>query len=173
MRSLSGRLAGLALGASVSLACQVRAPQPPAAAATTSADEVDDPAAEAPAVDPVAPNRQVVAHPTATDKPTTRPERVADPRVTAPPAPSADANAEAVQPEIIAAAHIEATPATWIVGPGDHLWAIAEATVSQATGRPAADAETTRYWQRLIVENPEVTDPDLVLPGQVIALPAV
>jgi hypothetical protein len=63
----------------------------------------------------------------------------------------------------------------WTVARGDHLWHIAAATLAARRGRLPTDVETAGYWQRLIDQNrstlvdPE--NPDLILPGQVIALP--
>lgn len=168
LRSMWGRVAGLALGASVSLACQVRTSQPPQAATPATIDHTDPPAHPAdPAGTGTHPGHQPHRGPThggpaahasgsATTRGTATLERI---------------GVEQVQ--ILDATRVEALPATWTVGPGDHLWRIAEETLGAAQGRPPADAEVARYWQRLILENPDVTDPDLVLPGQVIALPAV
>lgn len=67
------------------------------------------------------------------------------------------------------------TAATWTVRPGDHFWSIAEAVVTDATGRTPTDAEIARYWHDLIEANleqlvhPDV--PDLIYPGQEFVLP--
>ena len=50
-----------------------------------------------------------------------------------------------------------------MVQPGDHLWSIAERT---SAGDVAA------HWVALVEANrARLADPDLVLPGQVLALP--
>ncbi len=64
----------------------------------------------------------------------------------------------------------------WTIEPGDHLWSVAAETVRESTPEPT-EAEIARYWLALIELNrstlvdPE--NPDLVLPGQQIALPPV
>ncbi|HVM00809.1 MAG TPA: hypothetical protein VM324_16080 [Egibacteraceae bacterium] len=71
-------------------------------------------------------------------------------------------------------AGVEAAVPTWTTAPGDHLWAIAEAVLARAWGRPPTDAELVPYWQALIERNrPALADPanpDLVYPGQVFQL---
>jgi hypothetical protein len=63
-----------------------------------------------------------------------------------------------------------------IVQPGDSLWAIAAAHVSDHLGRSATDAEVTPYWVDLVRANAghlvHPGDADLVYPGQVVDLPA-
>lgn len=60
-----------------------------------------------------------------------------------------------------------------VVQPGDHLWAIADANLSDHLGRSPTDAEVVPYWQRVIAANPQVADPDLIYPGQSIDVPPV
>lgn len=65
---------------------------------------------------------------------------------------------------------------SWTVQPGDHLWAIAEATVRQI--RPAAGREeVASYWLRLVERNrprlPDPANPDLILPGMQVRLPPI
>jgi hypothetical protein len=84
-------------------------------------------------------------------------------------------------PPISGSADSGSTPsppsATWTIAPGDHLWHVAEATLTAATGQVPDDAETERYLVRLIDRNRSVLivpgDADLVRPGQVFALPPV
>ena len=81
------------------------------------------------------------------------PPATAPPAAPAPPAPS---------------------PRTHVVQPGDHLWSIAERTVTADLGRPATDGETAAYWRALIDRNAGSFaggDPDLIFPGQTLALP--
>ncbi|HEY5155982.1 MAG TPA: hypothetical protein VIJ47_14685, partial [Acidimicrobiales bacterium] len=67
--------------------------------------------------------------------------------------------------------------AVWTIVPGDHLWRVASRTLAARWGRSATDDETARYLHDLIGLNQAVLvvadDPDLVLPGQVFALPPV
>jgi hypothetical protein len=66
---------------------------------------------------------------------------------------------------------------TVTLGPGDHLWAVAERTVAAARGRDPVEREVARYWRRLVELNrphlPDPADPDLVFPGDVVRLPPV
>ena len=62
--------------------------------------------------------------------------------------------------------------AIWVVERGDHLWAIAEATLA-AHERSIDVASVTDYWLALIEANAARLgdDPDLIHPGQVLRLP--
>jgi nucleoid-associated protein YgaU len=97
------------------------------------------------------------------DEPGTAVMRVLDgdePAPPAPPAPPAQATAEP----------------TWVVAPGDSFWSIAEDVVADTVGRPPSDGEVTRYWRTLVDRNRDRLvsgDPDLLHPGQVLALPPV
>lgn len=68
-------------------------------------------------------------------------------------------------------------PATHTVRPGESLWRIASARLAQEHGRDPSDAEVVPYWRELIERNrerlPDRDDPDLILPGQELLLPAV
>ncbi|WP_205471186.1 LysM peptidoglycan-binding domain-containing protein [Nocardioides sp. SYSU D00038] len=63
-----------------------------------------------------------------------------------------------------------ARPRTVVVAPGDSLWAITARRLPPG----ADDAAITRGWHRLHERNRGVVgpDPDLILPGQRLALPA-
>lgn len=63
-------------------------------------------------------------------------------------------------------------PTSWTVRPGDHLWSIAEAVLASA-GRPTDDAAVAPFWRAVVGANPQLADPDLVLPGDVVAVPAL
>lgn len=69
-----------------------------------------------------------------------------------------------------------AAPRTWTIEAGEHLWHIARETQRDA-GAPDDDVAVLRYLERLVDENRDVlvdpSNPDLVLPGQVVVLPAV
>jgi len=64
---------------------------------------------------------------------------------------------------------------TWQIAPGDHLWSVAETTVTMRIGRTPTDREVSRYWRRLISANRSAlidpANPDLVVVGQLIHLP--
>lgn len=111
----------------------------------------------------------------------------AAPIVTTPLATSATAE---IPPELLAdtiavpapAPHLEPAPlpaaaSTWTIERGDHLWAIASETLADAWQRQPADSEVVPYWRDLIEQNRarlvDPTDPDYVLPGQVMHLPPV
>ena len=75
------------------------------------------------------------------------------------------------------AGEASAAPGTWTVGPGDHLWGVAERALAEAWGRPPSDAEVDPYWRALIEANRQrlrdPANPDLVFAGQVLVLPPV
>lgn len=90
------------------------------------------------------------------------------------PLESAQPPAVASAPEI---AKATASPADqWTVKPGECFWSIADSVLADRWGRPATDAEIIPYWHRLIDANRhqlvQRDNPDLVLPGQVFAVPA-
>lgn len=73
---------------------------------------------------------------------------------------------------------VDAAPAEkteWTAAPGDHLWHIAEATLTESWGRAPTDGELAPYWTQLIEANQDrLTDPsnpDLIHPGQTFRLP--
>ncbi|MBT5851524.1 MAG: hypothetical protein HOH36_13910 [Acidimicrobiaceae bacterium] len=65
---------------------------------------------------------------------------------------------------------------TWTVQRGDHLWSVAEATLTDRATDGAAPSkrQVARYWQRLITGNRAAigADPDLIHPGIMLVLPA-
>lgn len=73
------------------------------------------------------------------------------------------------------ARHDVGAPATWVVRPGDDLWAIAATTLQRRIGHQPTDAEIDAYFLDLVEANearlvaPGV--PDLIYPGQVFVLP--
>ena len=60
---------------------------------------------------------------------------------------------------------------------GDHFWSIAVDEVASHLGRPGTDAEVLDHWELLLAANADrllvAGNPDLLLPGQVVVLPAV
>lgn len=63
----------------------------------------------------------------------------------------------------------------WVVERGDHLWSIAAETVAEHLGATPSERDIARYWLRLIEANGDrfvlPGDPDLIMPGQRLALP--
>lgn len=60
-----------------------------------------------------------------------------------------------------------------VVAPGDHLWSIAERTLTTRLGRAPSDAEVVPFWLQLIeVNRDRVADPDLIFVDQVLRLPS-
>lgn len=59
------------------------------------------------------------------------------------------------------------------VVPGDHLWALAEARVTEAGGGPVGDVEIAHYWRRVVAANGQLDDPDLIFPGERVTLPPI
>jgi hypothetical protein len=60
--------------------------------------------------------------------------------------------------------------------PGDNLWRIATTRLATQLGRAPSDAEIVPYWQRVIATNRATLrsgDPNLIHPGELIALPAL
>ncbi len=96
-----------------------------------------------------------------------------DPPATATITPEADAPASSgTTPSQEAPSATDHTGSgAWRVRPGDHLWSIAAATLAADLGRPPTDAEVAPYWVRVVAANPQLVDPDLILPGQVITVP--
>lgn len=67
-------------------------------------------------------------------------------------------------------------PSTFVVEPGDHLWAVAERQVAAVLGRRPSPGEMVGYWRRLVAANADVVrsgDPDLIFPGERLRLPPV
>ena len=65
-------------------------------------------------------------------------------------------------------------PRVWIVQPGDDLWSIAEATLASATGSRPDVRTVAGYWQQVVAVNrSDLVDPNLIFPGDRIALPPV
>lgn len=67
-----------------------------------------------------------------------------------------------------------AVTTTHTVQPGDHLWSISSTTLRDRMGRMPSDAETAAYWRTVIDHNRATLrsgDPDLIYPGETIALP--
>ena len=64
---------------------------------------------------------------------------------------------------------------TWVVGPGDSFWSIAEDMLSPSGGDPPSERDVGRYWRRLIAANRaglvDPGNPDLLIPGQELDLP--
>lgn len=65
-----------------------------------------------------------------------------------------------------------ADPEQHPVAPGDHLWAIAEERLATSIGRAPTDAEIAPYWRTVVAANADLADPDLLLPGSIVAVPA-
>jgi len=60
------------------------------------------------------------------------------------------------------------------VAPGDNLWAIAAARLTTHFGRPPTEPEIARYWAIVVDVNRSRVrsgDPDLIFPGELVALP--
>ena len=61
------------------------------------------------------------------------------------------------------------------VRPGDNLWSISKAALTEAWGRVPADTETSIYWSQVIAANRDRLidgdNPSYIVPGQVFELP--
>ena len=91
------------------------------------------------------------------------------------PARDAEAGGPTIEPGDDGAAGSEPAPRSWTVRPGDHLWAVAEQVLIEAWERAPTDAEVDPYWRAVVERNRSVLrvpgNPDLVFPGQVLAVP--
>jgi len=61
-----------------------------------------------------------------------------------------------------------------VVAPGDNLWLIARASLTDALGGRPPDADVARYWHALIAQNRSTLrsgDPSLIFPGEIVTLP--
>jgi hypothetical protein len=61
-----------------------------------------------------------------------------------------------------------------VVAPGDNLWLIARASLTDALGGRPHDADVERYWHALIAQNRSTLrsgDPSLIFPGEIVTLP--
>jgi hypothetical protein len=71
----------------------------------------------------------------------------------------------------------EQIPPTYTLVPGDHLWKVADATLTFALGHPPGEEQLARYWWRLVQANraalPDPANPDFVLPGMRVVLPPI
>jgi hypothetical protein len=65
---------------------------------------------------------------------------------------------------------------TWVVEPGDSFWSIAEDVVTGPDRSSPPERDVSRYWRRLVDANRDRLvdpgNPDLLLPGQTLTLPA-
>ena len=133
-------------------------------------------AAPPPAHDSPEPVPAASAEPTAEE--TTTLTRVDDPVPAAQSEPGAEApDPPPVEPEPAVTTPAAADPTDWwTVAPGDHLWRIAEETLADHGAAPSPD-EVASYWRTLCETNHDrlvdPDNPDLIMPGQQIALPPV
>ncbi len=77
----------------------------------------------------------------------------------------------------VAIAGGEPARSTYVLVPGDHLWKVAEQTLTGVLERPPAPEMLARYWWQLVELNrarlPDPANPDFVLPGMTVVLPPV
>lgn len=144
-RRLVMRMAGVGLSATI----LVSSPMAPASAESTTVEST-----ESTATLRLAPAPSPEGEATLVEVDETRSRPIPAPA----PAPATEAGSEAAQ-------------GRHVVGPGDHLWLIAERRLGESLGRPATDAETGPYWQRVVEANPQLVDPDLLFPGDVVIVP--
>jgi hypothetical protein len=88
----------------------------------------------------------------------------ANPPAPVTPAPSATAATTAALPF--------SSSSTYSVKSGDNLWDISEGVLTTALGHPPTDQQVATYWSALIAANKSrLTNPNLIYPGQSLALP--
>ncbi len=72
---------------------------------------------------------------------------------------------------------VDSSSVDWVVKPGEHLWSIARWSLEDNWGRPPSDAEIEPYWRAVVQTNrsrlADPNNPDLILPGQELALPPI
>jgi len=135
------------------------------------ANQAAPPTPDAPAAT-VSPTTTTMSPTTSTSTTSTGPPPVteASPTTEVPPATEIGRpDGPAPQPPILA-------ERTHGVVAGESFWTIAEAEVAEVAGRAPLDAEVTSYWASLVRANEsrlvEPGNPDYVLPGQILVLPA-
>ncbi len=77
-------------------------------------------------------------------------------------------------PSFVPVSVSEPIPPSVVVEPGDHLWKISQDHLADVLGRPAEDGEVDPYWRSVIEANRDRLlsgDPDLIYPGETVALP--
>jgi hypothetical protein len=162
-RALAGS-AGLALALPSAAWAGTAAEQPPPSPDVAVMRLIEVPAAGPPGTPPPA----TTAPPTTTT--TTPPPTTATPPATASPEPPPppEPAPEAV-PTPVAAEHV--------VQAGEHLWGIARQALTTARGAPPCEAAILAYVHEIVGLNAHVLvvpgQPDLILPGQVFALPPI
>lgn len=70
----------------------------------------------------------------------------------------------------------EDEPTRVVVRPGDSLWKLAESRLETVQGRRPDDSDIAAYWVKVIDANRDRIrsgDPDLIFPGEEIALPPI
>jgi hypothetical protein len=64
-----------------------------------------------------------------------------------------------------------------VIQTGDSLWSVADQVLSTALGHPPDEDVLGRYWWQLVEVNrsrlPNPEDPDFVMPGFVVTVPAI
>lgn len=180
-RSAVQRVVGLGLSATAALTTPVPAAvaAPPATATLAAGPGTATLRAAGPEVTVLAPRPDErtgvtlrLAPPPATTGTATLEVVAAPPEPPPPPPGSAAVPAEPGPPD--PGATVEAPPVagTHHVRPGDHLWRLAERRLALVLGRAPTDDEVAPYWRRIVEANPQLIDPDLLFPGDVVTLPA-
>jgi hypothetical protein len=79
-------------------------------------------------------------------------------------------------PSIVPPLTVPNGPTEIVVGPGDHMWSLAEQRLTVVRGRQVSDIEIAPYWLQVVGTNLSRIrsgDPDLIFPGEVLVLPPV
>ncbi len=82
--------------------------------------------------------------------------------------------------EVYDAGVAQSTPAaaasTYVVKSGDNLWRIAQQHLAGVLEDPPSSEATAAYWREIVADNRDTLrsgDPNLIYPGEVVALPSV
>ena len=91
------------------------------------------------------------------------------------PAPTANPMAPPSVPAASAASAPSSAATTWLIRPGDTLWHVADASLTDELGRPPSASEVADRLERIVRLNRDRLavpgDTDLVFPGQEFVLP--
>jgi nucleoid-associated protein YgaU len=122
----------------------------------------ETPARETPAPVETAPIPRSAPTPTATPTPSTPP--LSTPPLSTPP----------LSTPPLSTPPLSTPRSRVVVAPGDNLWLIARASLTDALGGRPHDADVARYWHALIAQNRSTLrsgDPSLIFPGEIVTLP--
>ncbi len=115
--------------------------------------------------------------PPTTPAATTPPPPTTTPPAAAPPATAPPPTSRPASDGVASVPPAHSVSADWIVRSGDHLWAIAQRTLTSALGHPPDERTLATYWWKVVeVNRARLPDPgniDLLYPGDHVLLPPI